>query len=130
MKWTTNKPTEPDYYLYYENGEVQVVKVHKDPADSTLFVIFPNKNIYSLNSLNGKWYIDKIEVPEEIIINNTFKPFDKVLVRDEDDDIWEPTLFISYNILNKYPYRTINGCGYKQCIQYEGNEHLANKFGE
>lgn len=130
MLWTTDKPTEPDYYLYYKDGEIQVVKVYRDSTDGTLFVIFPNKNIYSLDSLSGKWYTDKIEVPEEIIINNTFKPFDKVLVRDEDDDRWEPALFVSYNASNGYSYRTMNGYSYRQCIQYEGNEHLANKFGE
>ena len=49
------------------------------------------------------------------------KPFDKVLVRDSDNEKWELNLFShideddSYFCLRSY---------WKQCIPYEGNEHL------
>lgn len=51
-----------------------------------------------------------------------FKPFDKVLRRDGDDDIWNADLF-SHKGDPAYPYYCTASC-FKQCIPYEGNEHL------
>ena len=52
-----------------------------------------------------------------------FKPFDKVLGRNEKDDVWEADLFSHYRKESQYPFRCI-GCSRKYCIPYEGNEHL------
>lgn len=52
-----------------------------------------------------------------------FRPFDRVLVRDEEREPWRATLFSNYNDNISYPYYTING-PYVQCIPYEGNEDL------
>lgn len=52
-----------------------------------------------------------------------FKPFDKVLGRNEKDDVWEADLFSHYREESQYPFRCI-GCSRKYCIPYEGNEHL------
>lgn len=53
-----------------------------------------------------------------------FEPFQKVLVRDSDDDVWKADYFSHYdedeNIL---PYCCV-GENYKVCVAYEGNEHL------
>lgn len=55
---------------------------------------------------------------------NTFKPFDKVLVRDDMNNKWLLNLFAYYDGEDKYyPYVCING-RYGHCIPYEGNEHL------
>ena len=56
---------------------------------------------------------------------HVFKPFDKVLVRDNDEDKWVPDIFRYYddNYPKDYPYRCCAN-DYKQCILYEGNEHL------
>lgn len=51
------------------------------------------------------------------------KPFDKVLGRNEKDDVWEADLFSHYRKESQYPFRCI-GCSRKYCIPYEGNEHL------
>lgn len=51
-----------------------------------------------------------------------FKPFDKVLVRDNDYDIWQINIF-AYTVIGDYKYQTMTG-GWKQCIPYEENEHL------
>lgn len=53
--------------------------------------------------------------------NIDFKPFDKVLVRDEENDIWEASFFIRKE---GELYECILGFKYKQCIPFEGNEHL------
>lgn len=50
-----------------------------------------------------------------------FKPFDKVLVKDSDTDIWICDVFDD----TFYCIRGI--CNY--CIPYEGNEHLVGKTG-
>lgn len=68
---------------------------------------------------------DKYElIPNKFDIT-TLKPFDKVLVRDTDKERWDIHFYERYNNENKvYPYRTLGGMIYKQCIPYEGNEHL------
>lgn len=56
-----------------------------------------------------------------------FKPFDKVLVRDEDDGKWMAAFYSHYMYEEKdYPYQfaTIGTDIYGQCIPFEGNEHL------
>ena len=52
-----------------------------------------------------------------------FKPFDKVLGRNEKDDVWEAELFSHYREESQYPFRCI-GFARKYCIPYEGNEYL------
>lgn len=52
-----------------------------------------------------------------------FKPFDKVLVRDGEDMKWYCNFFSSYNDDIDYPYSCIDS-SYRNCIPYEGNEHL------
>lgn len=54
----------------------------------------------------------------------TLKPFDKVLVRD-GAGLWRPSLF-GKDMIVGYRYFTSNG-SYKECIPYEGNEHLLGK---
>ena len=56
-----------------------------------------------------------------------FKPFDKVLVRDTNDEIWYPAFFRHYNENDKdYPY-TCDELEWKQCIPYnENTSHLVN----
>lgn len=49
------------------------------------------------------------------------KPFDKVLVRDFEDQAWQVSLF-SYK--DSDSYYCCNGCAWTQCIPYIGNESL------
>ena len=56
---------------------------------------------------------------------NTLKPFDKVLARDVDRQIWSADFF-SHNIkepFGGYAFACIGHC-WHQCIPFEGNEHL------
>lgn len=69
-------------------------------------VLFPSKD-------NRDWSNFK-PIPE-------FKPFDKVLVRNSEDEQWSAALFShidSYGLFNASAYF------WKYCILYEGNEHL------
>lgn len=67
-----------------------------------------------------------LEVPDD---TPTFKPYDKVLVRDSEYDNWQCGLFSHYDKDNEYPYYCI-GIHYAYCIPYEGNEHLVGTTGE
>lgn len=51
-----------------------------------------------------------------------FKPFDKVLVRDCCEK-WGCELFSLYEETEMHPFITC-ASAYKQCIPFEGNEHL------
>lgn len=55
-----------------------------------------------------------------------FKPFDKVLGRNEEDDVWEAELFSYYKEESQYPFRCI-GFSHKYCIPY--NEETAHLLG-
>lgn len=70
-------------------------------------LLFPSKDMHD-------W--DKVK-------QHQFKPFDKVLVRDSDIAFWRANIFSRYVSTNFNPYVCITGC-YRQCIPYEGNEHL------
>lgn len=60
-------------------------------------------------------------------MKHQFKPFDQVLVRDTDDEIWYPAFFRHYNEDDKgYPY-ICDELEWKQCIPYnENTAHLVN----
>lgn len=67
---------------------------------------------------SGKWIGDLVlEVSDN---EPQFKPFDRVLVRDEDDEIWDCDMF---SLRYDGKYWCIGGIK-QQCIPYEGNEHL------
>ena len=61
-------------------------------------------------------------VPNKFDIS-TLKPFDKVLARPCNSDIWECELFSSYHSNCSNPFHCI-GIWTEQCIPYKGNEHL------
>lgn len=64
----------------------------------------------------------KFNIPKP---KHPFKPFDRVLVRDKDDQVWIPNIFVNFRDDGKFRYQCIDTF-YKQCIHYEGNEHLYN----
>ena len=54
-----------------------------------------------------------------------FKAFDRVLVRDEDQERWQAAFYAKYITRNrKYPHQVIGGDSFTQCIPYKSNEHL------
>ena len=53
-----------------------------------------------------------------------FKTFDKVLVRDYENQKWMPMFFEKYSNSKDYHFRCMNGSSWKYCVPYEGNEHL------
>lgn len=57
---------------------------------------------------------------------HVFKPFDKVLVKDSDTDIWICDIFSHMDDDNAF--YCVRGI-WNYCIPYEGNEHLVGKTG-
>ena len=75
--------------------------------------------------LKGKYNPDTLRV-EPVKIERTLKPFDKVLVRDTDEQAWCANYFSHYKNDPVYFYVCINGI-YHYCIPY--NEHTAHLLG-
>lgn len=57
-----------------------------------------------------------------------FKPFDKILVRDNDSQLWNIDFFSCYNNGTGTLFAA-GGIPWNQAIPYEGNEHLAGTYG-
>lgn len=76
-----------------------------------LDIIKANGFIWNANTLQ----LEKTE-------KESFKPFDKVLVRNDKVEKWRASLFSNINN-SCYSYTCINA-RYRYCIPYEGNEHL------
>lgn len=74
---------------------------------------------------NGKYNPDTLQV-ESVKPEYPFKPFDKVLVRDNDEQAWCANYFSHYKNAPDYFYVCINGI-YHYCIPY--NEHTAHLLG-
>lgn len=74
---------------------------------------------------NGKYNPETLQV-EPVKPKCPFKPFDKVLARDDDKHIWRANYFSHYSNDYEYPYCCINGF-YRYCIPY--NEHTAHLLG-
>lgn len=60
----------------------------------------------------------------------TLKPFDKVLVREDNKHVWSTQFFERINNRLKDSFVCVGGWRYRQCIPYEGNEHLLNTSNE
>lgn len=53
-----------------------------------------------------------------------FKPFEKVLVRDNESLKWKCTFYSYFEPDSVYPHVTTSNGVYAMCIPFEGNEHL------
>lgn len=85
-------------------------------------LLFPSKE-------NRDWSTFKVEKSYE------FKPFDKVLVRNKDNEPWSIQFFGYYDELAKdvAPYICLGNSmciadTFKQCIPFEGNEKLLGHY--
>ena len=76
-----------------------------------------------------RWNAEK-KVIEDVKEENDYKfqRGDAVMVKDDDDELWIPAIFIDYNLgrNSNYPFITTNG-RYKMCIDYDSNRELVYK---
>ncbi len=104
-------------YKNYVPGRYTCVTQHFHIEESNAAQIY----IYNIEEKIGdKLDLKTLEIEKP---KCEFKTFDKVLGRNEKDDVWEADLFSHYREESQYPFRCI-GFSRKYCIPYEGNEHL------
>lgn len=87
-----------------------------------------DKFIADIEKFFGGKYNPKTRQVEPVKKACPFKPFDKVLVRDDDGQEWKINFFSHYDEKVCYKYHCLKAF-YKQCIPYEGNEHLLGTTG-
>ena len=85
---------------------------------SQIIMLYPSKD-------QQDWSKFKVKSNKPKFDPQTLKPFEKVLVRDEDNEKWNCGLFSHKNEFNNvYPYRCV-GTPYTYCIPYnDDTKHL------
>lgn len=79
-----------------------------------------------VGATGGILFIEQDEwelVPDKFDVT-TLKPYDKVLARCSSLEKWRIQFFEKYDKTCKFPFICMGYNKYKQCIPYEGNEHL------
>lgn len=95
----------------------------------TLEIEKPKPTFLSSLEKNGKIWHSPAKQIENLPKAYEFKPFQKVLVRDSNTEKWGADFFSYYEEGSEYSY-TCTACGFRQCIPYEGNEHLLGTTNE
>lgn len=156
-----NKQTMPDFelgslYVFKEedeDGELTIIGqlIAKNESEDTLtfgnqyeietenFVtdqafdlrISVNKNLREATEDEASLFQEAYTLWEKSKEQTSFKPFDKVLVRNSGFHKWRPAIFVQTRI-GESPYKynalllsTGHVGDFTQCIPYEGNEKLA-----
>ena len=102
-----------------ENGACKIFT-----SDGMLYFNYPNAECMLFPSKEQRDW-SKFGVSDQVTDQESkhqFKPFDKVLVRDEEDDEWVCDIFSHIDEMRELYYCV--GTIWKQCIPYEGNEYL------
>ena len=100
-------------WLSFEDKQIQPI------TETQQIILFD-----ALARENKDWDSDKKAIVD-LKPKVELKPFDKVLVRDGKDEIWEPAFFFRYlSQFSGYNYQTVGGEWRVYCIPYIGNESL------
>lgn len=116
--------TTINYYKDHTFGEEDVCDtecfVKANDEQKTLFIAAAEKHY------GGKYNPETLQVEPVKVIEPkcSLKPFDKVLVRDDEEDVWKADYFSHYEEDDKIAPYVCVGSYYKLCIPYEGSEHL------
>lgn len=131
---------ELDNVLYLTTGIIKNDKLQTCclMQETTINVYEPefNKGLLNIATLatkekRNKFYSALIRYGYEYdknqhkLVKQKFKPFDKVLVKDNASE-WHADIFLEYMEGKNFPYRCVTN-NYKTCIPYEGNEYLLGK---
>ena len=106
-----------DYKKYITDGHVSTITSIEDGRywSGAFAIEYINKQ--------DDWEL----VPNKFDIT-TLKPFDKVLVRDNNEQFWTCDWFSFHDTRQVYPFACVEPMySIYQCIPYKGNEHLLGK---
>ena len=126
------------YGKHYLNSEDKnKILYYKEPLCATERYSLEDRNAAQtyINTieerLGGKLNLETLEIEKQIMDLKPkieLKPFDKVLVRDGKDEIWEPAFFFrNLPKHNVYKYQTVGGKLRVYCIPF--NEETAKLIG-
>lgn len=140
-----SKFKEGDVIIDNQGSLCLVSKIRDDSSVTIAATLYANKalNVFISNNVNrciqlvtiasttdrNKLYSAitrkgyKYDKEQHKLVKQKFKPFDKVLVRDDDTDSWEADIYLGYTKNNSCPYRCTKA-NYGRCIPYKGNEYL------
>ena len=109
-----------DKFIIAEYGKTRVHYSLRPATDSE------KQQLFDALAKKGKaWDAEKKQIVD-LKPKCEFKPFDKVLGRNEKDDVWEAEIFSHYREGSQYPFHCI-GFSRKYCIPY--NEETAHLLG-
>lgn len=120
-------------YAVFKNQETKISKpnfkvenkIKKKSLDNPIEITSVIPKMYNTFKDGSFQHVEIIDEDYELALDKfditTLKPFEsRVLVRDDNYDKWEADIFGRYS----NGYITLGGIKWKQCIPFEGNEHL------
>lgn len=115
-----NKWANDDYTAFYVKYQQRNKGWSLDGIINTM-----NTSLVKPDSESYNGYMKKFEEhyegrlnPQTLQIEHLFKPYDKVLVRNSNDDCWEPDVFALYEKDDMYEYICLRD-SWMQCIPYD-----------
>ena len=108
--------------VLYTDGTLRIYNsntVCRLSKEITLASIKDRNKFYSTLVREGYIYYKE----QHKLVRQEFKPFDKVLVKNNSEDPWKTDIYLNYVESTYYHYRCITDY-YKLCIPYKGNEYL------
>lgn len=103
------------YNILCDKEEIREIRLATEEEKELLFS--------KLEKTGKKWDSENLKIVD-LPKGYTFKPFERVLIRDYNDEEWCASFFSHYADEGKFQVVCINGCDVQQCIPYEGNEEL------
>ena len=106
--------------ILYANGDFTAEAAFTITSDGFALAKSSGRNkLFSFLIRRGYKY-DKVQ---HNVRKQCFKPFDRVLVRNNNTDSWKADIYLGYDENNPFPY-ICTRTSYSICIPYEDNEYL------
>lgn len=107
--------------LYYKTLIPYQPTLYNKPISSLRLATEEERNTFYSALVREGYKYDK---EQHKLIKQEFKPFDKVLVRNNAGQKWLPTIFLRVINDSTFKYLCLSSLTYEYCIPYEGNEYL------
>ena len=106
--------------VLYTDGTLRIYNgVYRLSKEITLASLEARNKFYSTLVREGYIYDKEQHKP----VRQEFKPFDKVLVKNNSEDPWRADIYLNY-IEDTYNHYQCTAGRYRLCIPYESNEYL------